>query len=157
MVYWQSRSSVWLSVTRRPGIALWRVGLALLAIVLIGLGNPLACFVHCWAHTHPSAASPASMPDHAHMHHDMAHAAMSIAQLRAMQQPAQGEPTAVDCLSHHETPSPLTIAVILTLLLVASTRIPTLPVRTHSLFLRLVAHPPPLQPPRLQLATYRAA
>jgi hypothetical protein len=152
MRYTQLHSPAYVSIFRRPHVAPWHVGFALLVIVLIGLGNPLACFIHCWGHVHSTAATTAAAPDHAHMHHDMAHAAMSMSQTGATNQPAPSSSSVVDCLNHHETPSPLTVAVLLPLLLVAITRVPTLPLRLHSLFLRLVTPPPPRHPPRLRWA-----
>jgi hypothetical protein len=149
MVNRQSRLTGWFAVSQYVQVASWRAGFAMLAILLIGLGNPVACLIHCLAHTHSTATATTSTLDHAHMHHDMAHMTMPMASMGTTNQPAPSASSAVDCLSHHETPSPLTVAVLLPLLLLVITRIPTLPLRLNPLFLRLVVQPPPRQPPRL--------
>lgn len=131
-----------------------RLRIALCAVVLVALGNPFACIIHCLVHVHPIAANAASpvdhmKMDHAHMHHTMAqHMAMMMAQMGEQHQPASESSSQLDCLSHHETPSPLTIAVFLPLLVVVMIRLPLQPLQINRLFLRIVDYTPPRQPPR---------
>lgn len=139
----------WAVRVKRQSQNLPRLALSCCAIALVALGNPLACFFHCWAHLHPAAAKPTSTMDHVHMHHSMAqHLAMMMAPMGELNQPAAESSTQLDCLSHHEAPSPLTIAMFLPLLVVLMIRLPLQPLRINRLFLRIVNYTPPRQPPR---------
>lgn len=160
---YQPRSRHWRvlaqSIYGRP----WRAVFALLGIILIGFGGPLACCLNCWLDDAPVAASVAPMavsiaPDQVTVRLDDYRVNLPIHQSPATstyhaqaQLPNQNTPDCAFCRAH-ETISllveaallahaPLTLSLPFILLLGANV-----------LLFRLIAYPPPRRPPRLLTA-----
>lgn len=118
-----------------------------MAILLLGLGNPLACLLHSALSDVRvvlyTTANQAPTP--------IEHSVIAFTPPVAYTMLAHFlEQDATDCLPcyDHETASLFTIAVLLNPQRVMPLMLPFLPWRAIDLFLRPITYPPPRQPPR---------
>lgn len=128
-----------------------RSHVVVLLALIVALSNPLACLLHCWVHAHVALLDTApvalGIPAHAH------HAAHKAAPLADQPSPSSDGADTTFCRSDHQTPSPFTVAVLLTLLLLTFWVAPGFSLPVHALFLLPTVHPPPRRPPRLTTLT----
>lgn len=123
-------------------------------VALVALGNPFACLLHCWYHTHDTATTVhlAVQPAVAQAHHGATHHNNHGQTTVTDQAPTKNDSSpAVPCSLTHETLSTLTIAVLVSLprLVIPFGARVTLTVPQP--LLRLHTFPPPSPPPRLAL------
>ena len=126
--------------------------ISLWLIALLGLGNPLACLLHCW-HQQDVMAAHAISADQAAVsqpHHGASHT-LSHEQTATTDQtpPTANSSPILSCSFTHQTVSALTIAVFLSLLWLVISFSPGILLMQPQLVLRLVTPLPLRRPPRL--------